>query len=87
MKSLRRATAILALSMTALGAETVYLTPKGKTFHQTKTCMALSRATTVYTADRKEAEKHDLKPCGICYRKPAAAKATANDWAKPEEKK
>lgn len=84
---LRRAFLLLALSISAFGADTVYLTPKGKTFHNSKTCMSLSRAAVVYSSDRKTAESHGLKACGICYRQQAAKKAVANDWAKSAEKK
>ncbi len=87
MKTLRRATLILALSITAFGAETVYFSPKGKTFHRTETCMALSRAATVYHADRAAAEGHKLVACGICWRKQAEKKSAANDWAKPQGEK
>lgn len=69
------------------GAEAVYVTPNGKTFHNNPACMALAHSATVYSVDRFIAEAHGLKQCGICYR-PSAKKATTkkstarNDWAK-----
>jgi hypothetical protein len=45
----------------------------GHTFHRTEHCMALSRATHIYSADRAQAEAHQLHACGICYRKAGSA--------------
>lgn len=70
------------LGVTALSAETVWLSAKGKTFHRVATCMSLSRAKGKLTADRKEAEAHGLKACGICFRAKAAKKADNAAWAK-----
>lgn len=88
-KSLARALCVATLVTAVSAADaTVYFTPRGKTYHQSPACMALSRARTVYHAQLADAQKHGLKECGICWRpKKAAAKAEANGWAKPPEKK
>lgn len=85
MTRLRLIAAALILA-SSLSAETVYLTSHGKTFHESEKCMSLSRATVKLTADRKQAEAHGLKQCGICYRPKKTAKA-GNDWAKPVDAK
>ena len=78
---------IVAIGMmmaSSMMAETVYLTATGKTFHKSQTCMALSNAKKVLTADRSAAEQHGLKQCGICYRIRKAGKPKADNakWAK-----
>lgn len=73
---------VLATALFAQG-NTVYFTQHGKTFHTNRHCMALSRATAVYSADRAAAESHGLKPCGICNRAKKSTKVVrSNDWAK-----
>jgi hypothetical protein len=80
LRSLYLLLAVTAFGLTALAAETVYLAPKGKTFHAAKTCIALSRTAQVLSAERSAAEAHGLTACKICYR-PKRAKATNEQWA------
>jgi len=68
------------LSLVAVAAETVYLAPKGKTYHAAKTCIALSRTAQILVADRAQAVAHGLTPCRICYR-PKRAKTNNEQWA------
>lgn len=77
-------TRLLLLSALALSlsAETIWVSKSGKTFHRIETCMALSRSASKLTAERKAAESHGLKPCGICYRPKATKKADNTQWAK-----
>jgi hypothetical protein len=80
----RKVVLALVLTVASLHAETVFLTAHGKTFHKSEHCMALSRATHVYSADRAAAEAHKLHACGICYRaagKKSAADRKGLDWA------
>lgn len=57
--------ALLTLS-SIMTAETVYLTPHGKTFHTSRTCMSLAKSPKVLEADDKTATAHGLHECGIC---------------------
>lgn len=77
------ATALLATSLNA-----AFLSEHGKTFHASRSCMALSRAKVVLEASEADAKAHNLKPCGICYRAKTTKKpATGNgSWAKQEGK-
>lgn len=77
-----RHTLLLCTLAAGLSAETIYVSKAGKTFHRVETCMALTRSKTKLAADRKIAETHGLKPCGICYRPSAAKKADNGQWAK-----
>lgn len=78
--------AIIALALASYAnAEQVYFSAHGKTFHKSEHCMALSRATHIYSADRAEALAHKLHECGICFRVHKASKqpeASAVGWAK-----
>jgi hypothetical protein len=76
-------TILVLAAATALSAQTVYLTPKGKTYHEVKTCMALSHSDKILTATKQEAEKHGLKACAIEARRSRTKKAGNNEsWAK-----
>lgn len=71
----------LALAV-GLHAETVYLSPHGKTYHKSTQCMALHRTAHVLSADRAAAEGHGLHQCHICYREHAPKKtAETRTWA------
>jgi len=89
MKSLIRKAILLIAAAVTLHAATVYLSAHGKTFHARQTCMSLSRAKHVYTADRSAAEAHGLHECGICYRARASKSAKAGTgnaaWAQASE--
>lgn len=74
--------AIFATILLAATATTVYLAPKGKTYHSRRDCMALARSTEVFTATESAALAHGLKPCKICNRPKATAKPEPNAWAK-----
>jgi hypothetical protein len=78
MESLIRKAILVMAAAVTLHAETVYLSAHGKTFHARQTCMSLSRAKHVYTAERSAAEAHGLRPCNICFRpKSISAKRSA----------
>ena len=79
MKRFLLATLLLAASA---AAETVYFSATGKTFHKSDACMSLARTQTKLYAERKEAEAHNLKQCGICFRPAAKKKADNSAWAK-----
>jgi D-alanyl-D-alanine dipeptidase len=81
LRSLHLLLAVTALGLVALAAETVYLAPKGKTYHASKSCISLSRTAQILSADRTVAEAHGLTACKICYR-PKRAKTTNEQWAK-----
>jgi hypothetical protein len=91
MKSLIRKTILVIAAAVTMHAETVFLSAHGKTFHARQTCMSLSRAKHVYSADRAAATAHGLHECGICYRARAgkSAKAGAGNasWAQASEGK
>ena len=77
-------TALFALS---LHAGTVYVTPKGKTFHTDKTCMSLAKSHNILTTDDKTAEAHGLRECAICAHRHAGttdkkSKTSNESWAK-----
>lgn len=74
----RLITAALLIGSIA-SAETVYVTPAGKTFHKATTCGILKRSTKVLQAERAAAEQHALKPCRSCW---TAKKPTNSAWAK-----
>jgi hypothetical protein len=76
---MKRLIALTALMASGLVAETVHLTPNGKTFHRTEQCAILKRSTTVLSAEKAVAEQHGLKPCRSCY---AVRKANNRGWAK-----
>lgn len=79
--------AVLMLAAASLNAETVFMSAHGKTFHKAQTCMSLSRAKHVYSAERADAEKHGRHACSICYReKKAGASAAGMDWAHEVQK-
>lgn len=44
--------------------ETVYWTPKGKSYHSTKSCRTLSRSKTILSGTQAESGKYD--PCDVC---------------------
>jgi len=60
-------------------AETVYLSPNGKTLHASDHCATLARSKTKLHAEREAVESHGLKPCGMCYRAKNTAKTTARN--------
>ena len=70
-----------AVLVTALHGETVYFSARGKDFHKDEKCISLARSKGLLHAERKQAEEHGLKPCGICYREKKAGKAERNGWA------
>lgn len=80
---MKRLLAVLVLAAASVHAETVFMTAHGKTFHKAQTCMSLSRATHVFSAERADAEQHGRHACSICYRtKKAGSKTASMDWAK-----
>lgn len=80
MRNLKLTVATILMAA-AMRAETVWFAPNGKTFHASEQCMTLARSKTKLHADKAEAEKHGLKPCGICNRAKKAPKADKNSWA------
>jgi hypothetical protein len=67
------------LLATAMFAETVTISANGKTYH-TSNCAAAQRIAKPIKVERADAEKHGLKPCGICNRA-KSGKSQRNAWA------
>jgi hypothetical protein len=76
---MKRIAATILLLASACYAETIFVTPTGKTYHKVETCAVLKRSPKTLRAEKAVAESHGLKPCRSCY---GAHKATNAEWAK-----
>lgn len=55
----------ILLSVLAIAAQIVYITPRGKKYHSTKNCRTLSRSKNIMEVDISEVGSRT--PCKVCY--------------------
>ncbi len=77
---------ILAAILASYANAGVYLTPRAKTYHAFRDCIALARSQHVLEADEHAAQEHGLTLCGICAHRHRGKVDGANTtWAAPEK--
>lgn len=81
---MKKLLAMAVLAALPAMAETVYFSAKSTTYHKAIDCKILVRSSKVYSAERRIADNHGLKPCRTCY---GQHKTDNSAWSKPEKSK
>ena len=56
---------LISFSIVCLAGQIVYITPKGKKYHSTRSCKTLARSKKVIEIDIKSVGNR--QPCKVCY--------------------
>ena len=56
---------LISFSIVCLAGQMVYITPKGKKYHSTRSCKTLARSKKVIEIDIKSVGNR--QPCKVCY--------------------